>query len=1143
MTMPGPAAPQGEILVVDDSAASRTLLGGILEKRGYRVRFARDGEEALRSVRTAPPDLILLDLILPGMDGYRLTRRLRREPDLPYIPIILITAISDPEGKVRGLEAGADDFIVKPPDEMDLLARMGALLRLKRSQAALLLEKGKTDLLYRVSRELSAERDLDTLLERILRLAVEAVDAGGGSVILVGEQGELRRRLSLHRSQAPPIHEEVWNRILQEGLAGWVLAYRQGVIVPETESDPRWLVMEGAYPQTRSAICVPLLHAGRAVGVLTLTHDEPHHFSADHLDLVNSISTQGAVIIQKAWAYEKEQRWARKLQLVGEVGREVTSILEPDSLLRQVAGLICRAFDYYHVDVGLLEGQELVFRGWGSGRSEAASVPPFRRALTDPGIASWAAAHGQPCLATDVREEPRYCLVPELPATVAEMAVPLQVGGETLGVLDVQSDVPGQLTAEDIPLLETLASQIAVALRNAQMYEEQRRLADRQTALYEVLRATGAHLDPLKIAHAAVEAVSRWTGWPKVTLFLPDETGTNLVVQAAAGALASAVGMRLSVAQGISGRAFRTAQTQHVPDVNVDPDYVPLAAGVCGALSVPLRSRRRVLGVLHIESDRPDSFHPEDVIWAESLGEAIALALENARRATELSILNEVGRALSAAVDLDELVETIYRQVGRLLDTTNFYIALYEAESDTWQTLLEAEEGKRMPPERQPAEAGLTGYIIRHKCPLLFHRQEEIDAFERDQAILPLGRPGRSYLGVPLIATDRVVGVMAIQSFEQDHLYSEEDQALFATIAAQAAGAIEKARLYGETERERGKLAAVLAGATDVVLVSDDAGRLLLLNPAAEQAFGVRAGEVVGRPLAEALPIPALVELFQRGVRGSPPAVAEIPLDEQRSLYASVSRVPEVGYVAVMQDISAFKRLERMKNDFVATVSHDLRAPLTSIHGYAELLMGMVEGTGRDLARRIRDISEQMAELIGDLLDLGRIEAGVEVVRRPCSLEDLAQEALRDIERQAELREVAVTSSIGRLPPVWGDPLLLRRVLDNLLGNALKYTPAGGRIAVRGRQEGDQVLLEVQDTGIGIPRDALPRLFSKFYRVKSLDTEGIPGTGLGLAIVKSIVELHGGKVWLESEPGKGSTFGFALPIGRADGSEERSLHP
>jgi PAS domain S-box-containing protein len=974
--VPDLAGHHGEILIVDDSATSRTLLGATLQRRGYQVRFAQNGEEALTVVRAAPPDLILLDLILPGLDGYKVARRLRRDPELPYVPIILITTFGDTESKVRGLEAGADDFVVKPPDEAELLARVAALLRLKHSQQDLVAEKSKIDLLYQISRELSAELDLDTLLTRILGMTIAAAHASRGSIILLGEQEEALRHISIHGDTVVDVADEVWERIVREGLAGWVIRYSQGTIVSDTQQDPRWLVVNGAHVATRAALAVPLIYAGQVSGVLTLTHDDPGRFTPADLELVISIASQGAVATEKARLYQKEQFRARQLLVANEVGRQVTSILDPNQLLQEVARLICQAFDYYHVEVALREGDELVFQEWGWGRREGMKASPARLPLSGPGIAVWAARSGTAVLVPDVRHDPRYRLIPDLPDTVAELVVPLQAGEEILGVLDVQSDRYGQLSADAVPLLETLASQVTVALKNARLFQER------------------------------------------------------------------------------------------------------------------------------------------------------------GRRITELAILNEISRALASALDLGRLVEVVYEQASRLFDTTNFYVASYDDSTDEWETLLDLEQGQRRPPIRHKVRAGLTGHIIRHKAPLLFRTQAEMDSFLAQEGIQPIGAMAQSWLGVPLIAADKVVGMMAVQDYAQENRYDEQDLALLCTIASQAAVAIENARLYTETERERGKMTAVLTGTTDAVVVTDSEGKVLLCNPAAERTFGVRAQDAVGRPLAVSCPNQLVIELFQHVIEGVPPYVAEIPLPGERTLYASVSRVPGVGYVAVMQDITHLKKLDRMKSEFVSTVSHDLRNPLSIIHGYAELLLQAPEvEQQKEFAGRIKVVSSQMADLIEDLLNLGKIETGVEIKRVPCQLEEVIREAVDAASFQAQMRELSLRCEVaGPLPMVLGDPLRLRQVLDNLLSNGLKYTPAGGSVTIHARHGSGSVIVEVEDTGLGIPREAQPRLFAKFYRVNAPDTENIPGTGLGLAIVKAIVEQHGGHVWVRSEVGKGSTFGFSLPI-------------
>jgi DNA-binding response OmpR family regulator/putative methionine-R-sulfoxide reductase with GAF domain len=485
-TIPGQQTSKaGHILVVDDSPTSRTLLKGILEQRGYQVQVAEDGEEALAAVRADPPELILLDLLLPRMDGYKVTRRLRRDPELPYIPIILITTVGDPESKVRGLEAGADDFVVKPPDDAELQARVGALLRLKRSQEAFQLEKCKIDLLYQVSRELSAELDMEALIPRILDLTIEAVAAAGGSLILVDEWSQATHYFSSREGQGVAISESVWQEVMEQGLAGWVVRYGQGVIVSDTEQDPRWIMAEGSFEGTRSALAVALIHADQILGVLTLTQTETGHFTPDHLELSTSIASQAAVAIEKARSYLKEQAWARKLQLVNEVGRRATSILDPDRLLREITRLIGRSFDYYYVSTDLLVEDKLVNEGWDFGRGGEIELPPIQLPIAGKGIKPWVARRGQPLLATDVRLDSRFLPIEQLPDTVSEAAVPLQAGGETLGVLDVQSDRLGQLTKEDLPLLETLASQIAVALRNAQLFARTQQKLQQQRAMLE----------------------------------------------------------------------------------------------------------------------------------------------------------------------------------------------------------------------------------------------------------------------------------------------------------------------------------------------------------------------------------------------------------------------------------------------------------------------------------------------------------------------------------------------------------------------------------------------------------------------------------------------------------------------------------
>jgi signal transduction histidine kinase len=222
-------------------------------------------------------------------------------------------------------------------------------------------------------------------------------------------------------------------------------------------------------------------------------------------------------------------------------------------------------------------------------------------------------------------------------------------------------------------------------------------------------------------------------------------------------------------------------------------------------MAVPLISREKVIGAMAVQSRRVAAFSEQDVTALRIVANQLANAIENARlfrerewRITELDILNDTGRALSSALELDELLETVHQQVSRIFDTTNFYIATYEEDSDEWVAAFHLEHGQRQPIVRHKVAAGLTGHIIRNRQPIFLRSLQENKALLEEQGIELLGEQARSWMGVPLIAADQVVGVMAVQSYEQEHLYSEHDLALFSTIAAQAAIAIANARLFEE---------------------------------------------------------------------------------------------------------------------------------------------------------------------------------------------------------------------------------------------------------------------------------------------------------------------------------------------------------
>ncbi|UCC65513.1 MAG: HAMP domain-containing protein [Anaerolineae bacterium] len=412
-------------------------------------------------------------------------------------------------------------------------------------------------------------------------------------------------------------------------------------------------------------------------------------------------------------------------------------------------------------------------------------------------------------------------------------------------------------------------------------------------------------------------------------------------------------------------------------------------------------------------------------------------------------------------------------------------------------------------------------------------------AREREPHFLALRQAGlRALCGLPLTARGSLSGVFWL-AFDAPRPFEATEVGFLSTLAGQAAVAAQSARLFASARNGRQRLEAILASASDVIIVTDSAGNLLLANPAAEQAFRALV-DSRGRPVEVLLMDGPEVarQLFTAPLEDRDGVLTEeLMLPDGRVLYASVCAVNQqrgqmAGRVAVLRDITYLKELDRMKSDFVNTVSHDLRSPLTSMRGYATMIpmVDKVTPKQQEFVDKIVGGIEHMTQLIDDLLDIGRIEAGVDIEMSPCRVDELTRRVVQELRPRAIANglELAMRLPEAAVSPVWGDRVLLGQAITNLVDNAIKYTFEGS-VSVGLAEKGSRVVVWVKDTGIGIEAVHLPRLFEKFHRINRRDTIKIKGTGLGLAIVKSIADLHKGRVWVESEPDRGSTFYLALP--------------
>jgi len=407
---------------------------------------------------------------------------------------------------------------------------------------------------------------------------------------------------------------------------------------------------------------------------------------------------------------------------------------------------------------------------------------------------------------------------------------------------------------------------------------------------------------------------------------------------------------------------------------------------------------------------------------------------------------------------------------------------------------------------------------------------------------------------VPIVSKQRAMGFIAVGS-KKLHKFTKREVRLLVAFSSQLGSALENAQLYDEVNKEKAYIENLVDNAGDAIISTDVEDRILTWNHGAEVIFGYSREETVGQSLTILLPAQRTGELEE--IRDKVRLTGVIRNLEVRrirkdgiiieaSLAVSPIRDKDdnvIGFLHLARDVTEKKRyeqrlkeLDKMKSAFVSNVSHELRTPLTAIKASADnmldRLIGDLNGKQVGYLTRIKSNSDRLARLINDLLDLSTIEAG-KIDLRPANLPLVtlvkeAAESLRPVAAEKLINLTVMSADPGII--AWADRDKVVQVLMNLIGNALKFTPTGGKVTIAvTKNSAAWMQISVTDTGPGIPAEEVNKVFARFYQIGQAGTQKTQGTGLGLAISKALVEMHGGKIWVESEAGKGSIFSFTLP--------------
>jgi two-component system phosphate regulon sensor histidine kinase PhoR len=335
---------------------------------------------------------------------------------------------------------------------------------------------------------------------------------------------------------------------------------------------------------------------------------------------------------------------------------------------------------------------------------------------------------------------------------------------------------------------------------------------------------------------------------------------------------------------------------------------------------------------------------------------------------------------------------------------------------------------------------------------------------------------------------------------------------------------------------ERSKLAAILSSITDGVVMTDSEGSIALVNPAAERLFNFREAKVIGQPLIEAVHDYEINDMVKKCLKTAHEQTTQ--LDSMTGRFLRVIAVPlttgkMTGALVLFQDLSEMRNLQTMRQEFVGNISHELRTPLAAIKAIVETLQGGAIDDKKavtDFLNRLDVEVDGMTQMVAELTELSRIETGrIKLKLEPVNLNLLIEEVIARLSPQAERQQVSLLTELSSdLPPVPADRDRIQQVILNIVHNAIKFTPPGGKATVYAKPQKDTVTVSVADTGIGISKEDLPHIFERFFKADK--SRSGSGTGLGLAIAKHIVQAHGGSIWVQSEEGKGSTFSFSLPL-------------
>lgn len=736
--------------------------------------------------------------------------------------------------------------------------------------------------------------------------------------------------------------------------------------------------------------------------------------------------------------------------------------------------------------------------------------------------------------------------IPLAPGSVACAAC--LSAGQIIGLLFVASDKEESYQDSQLTVLEILAARAADILSFARQSASQGYLFHKLSLVYQATHAiTGTH-DLEEAARQTAASLLKATSADicEITLFHEGETnarryqlsigkaGTQAVTTTPAGSTPS---------YPIHKRVLNKMEPAILsinPPLGSARDLALLEKEkILSALIFPLAQRNEALGIVRLLFEKQNRrFNEQDIELAQAIiniggiGIEDAIHLETAeKRASQLQVLGEIGREMTSNLDLEAALENAMHHIQNVLNAEACVLFLLDEDGEKLNLKASGGRPMRIRDVSIRLEEGIAGWVARNSKPLIVN-DVRTNPLYHSTIDGQTGLLTSSVLCVPLETRGDTLGVIQAINHPQGG-FSPSDQHMLASVASWAAIAIDNANLFQGIKEERRRLEATLVETEDAVVLTDKDGIIILVNNAASRLFRINSELAVNRPVQEIFLEHSLTELLTMD-SSRLPLNTEISTPNERVLYTSISEVTGVGRVAVMQDITALKQIDSMRSQLLGTAAHDLKNPLNAIRLGADLLSDApLDERQKKALEMMQRATQSMTNLITGLLETIQLESSSNLAFEPCEITRLVQQTIEDLTPLSDARNHQIFFD----PPkeelsLKGNPVRLISVLSNLIGNAIKYSDPGARIKVSITWDDESITVGVEDNGPGITEDEIPRVFDHLFRGRNAirdPNNPVEGTGLGLALSKTVVEQHGGRIWLTSKVDEGSTFYFSLP--------------